>query len=91
MGGIRGATSGSMRRACRASTPAIAVDNGRDLVTIEDVGSTNGTFVGKARGDGSDRARDGDRIEIGSVRTDVPDLVRREAGRHGAGAADIGK
>ena len=45
----------------------IAVDGSRDLVTIEDVGSTNGTFVGKARVTAPTALRDGDRLEIGSV------------------------
>lgn len=45
----------------------IVVDTTRELVTIEDAGSTNGTFVGKTQVTAPTPLADGDVIEIGSV------------------------
>jgi DNA-binding winged helix-turn-helix (wHTH) protein len=46
----------------------IAVDSGGRRVVIEDLGSTNGTFVGESPVEGKVVLSDGDVIEIGSVR-----------------------
>jgi DNA-binding winged helix-turn-helix (wHTH) protein len=45
----------------------IVVDTVRELVTVEDAGSTNGTFVGKTPVTTATPLADGDVIEIGSV------------------------
>jgi DNA-binding winged helix-turn-helix (wHTH) protein len=45
----------------------LRLEPGRDQVTLEDLGSTNGTFVGRARLTGPRALKDGDLIGLGSA------------------------
>ena len=45
----------------------IRVDSTNRRVTLEDLGSTNGTFVGRAPVEGEVALSDGDRIQVGTV------------------------
>jgi DNA-binding winged helix-turn-helix (wHTH) protein len=46
---------------------AIVIDRGRDAIQLRDLGSTNGTFLGRARVVEPVALRDGDEITVGSV------------------------
>ena len=50
---------------------SLRLDSSNRRVAVEDLGSTNGTFIGRSRVRGQEPVSDGDQIKVGSVRLTV--------------------